>query len=239
MRAIILAGGKGERLLPYTVDVPKPLLPLMGRPALDIILEQLYLLGFEKVTLCVHYLAEIFQIFVELRQEKFKEMKIECVAEREALGTAGAIGQVDFEGEPNLVMNGDVVTNLNFKKLLEFHKRAKAMLTVASKPYSLRLDVGFVEANKDGAITGYTEKPVINNVASMGVYVYSPEIKKFIKPQKRLDFPDLVKNLIKAKEKILAFNNNALWLHLVSAQEYEKAGEFVEKNYSKLFNFTV
>lgn len=239
MRAIILAGGKGERLLPYTVDVPKPLLPLVGRPALDIILEQLYLLGFEKVTLCIQYLAEIFQVFVELRQEKFKGMKMECVAEKEPLGTAGAVSSVDFEGEPNLMMNGDIVTNLNFKRLFEFHKRSDSILTIAAKQYSARLDVGFIEVDDEGRLISYTEKPVISSLASMGVYVFSPEVKKYIEPNKRLDFPDLVKKLVESGEKIFTFNSNAFWLHLVSAQEYEKANDFVTKSYSKLFDFTV
>lgn len=239
MKAIILAGGKGERLLPYTVDVPKPLLPLVGRPTLDIILEQLYLLGFEKVTLCIHYLAEIFQVFVELRQEKFKGMKMECVVEKEPLGTAGAVGQVDFEGEPNLVMNGDIVTNLNFKKLFEFHNRSDAILTIAAKQYSARLDVGFIEVDDEGKLIDYTEKPVISSLASMGVYVFSPDIKRYIEPNKRLDFPELVKKLLESNEKILALESSALWLHLISAQEYEKASDFVAKNYSKLFDFTI
>ena len=131
MKAIILAGGKGTRLLPYTTIFPKPLVPVGERPILDIVIRQLAYHGFDDVVLSVGHLAELIQAYFHSKRQEFSPIKLSYVREERALGTAGPVKLVPNLGtSPFLVMNGDVLTTLNYTKMMDYHRESNSMLTL-------------------------------------------------------------------------------------------------------------
>jgi NDP-sugar pyrophosphorylase family protein len=138
MRAVILAGGRGTRLAPYTTVIPKPLLPLGERPILDLILHQLAAAGFTRVTLTLGYMSDYFKVFLAQRPELKRLVDIDFIEETEPTGTAGSLAEVPDLDEPFLVMNGDILTDLDYSELVKQHLKSEAWLTIAS--YSKPVD---------------------------------------------------------------------------------------------------
>ncbi|OEU79361.1 MAG: nucleoside-diphosphate-sugar pyrophosphorylase [Desulfobulbaceae bacterium C00003063] len=231
MRAIILAGGKGSRLLPYTTVIPKPLMPVGDRPILEIIIRQLKYYGFSRVTMAVGYLAELIEAYFS-DGNKYG-IKIDYSREDKPLGTIGALSLIDGLDRTFLVMNGDVLTNLNYCKLVEFHEMNNAVATIATYNKEIKIDLGVLEMDEGFRLKQYTEKPTLKYKVSMGIYVFEPEILSFIDPNGYLDFPDLVVDLIKAGRKVIAFPFDGYWLdigrhedHLRAQEEFETLEEF-------------
>ena len=232
MRAVILAGGKGTRLLPYTTVIPKPLMPVGDRPILDIIIRQLKQYGFSRVTMAVGYLAELIEAYFS-DGNKYG-IKIDYSREDEPLGTIGPLFQIDGLDTTFLVMNGDVLTNLDYLKLLEFHKKNHAVATIATYNKEVKIDLGILEMDEDFRLKQYIEKPTLKYHVSMGIYVFEPEIISLIEPNGYLDFPDLVQSLIKAGKKVIAFPFDGYWLDIGRQEDYARVQEEFESLREKL-----
>ncbi len=232
MRAVILAGGKGTRLLPYTTVIPKPLMPVGDRPILEIIIRQLKKHGFSRVTMAVGYLAELIEAYFS-NGNKYG-IEIDYSREDEPLGTIGSLSLVYGLDTTFLVMNGDILTNLDYLKLVDFHKRNQAVATVATYNKEVRIDLGILEMDEGFRLKQYIEKPALKYDVSMGIYVFEPEILEFIEPNGYLDFPDLVLALMKAGRKVIAFPFNGYWLDIGRHEDYDRAQEEFEMLQDKL-----
>jgi NDP-mannose synthase len=230
MRAVILAGGRGTRLAPYTTVIPKPLLPLGERPILDLILHQLASAGFTRVTLTLGYMSDYFKVFLAQRPELKRLIDIDFIEETEPTGTAGSLAEVPDLDEPFLVMNGDILTDLDYAKLVTQHIDTEAWLTIASYRKPVKIDLGVLETNDDGILTDYIEKPTLNYSVSMGIYMYRPEVLEHIPRGEYLDFPTLVLKLRDAGKKVQTFTSDATWLDLGRPEDLQAATEmFLEK----------
>ncbi len=223
MKAVILAGGRGTRLAPYTTILPKPLMPVGGVPILEIILWQLHHFGVTEVTLACGYLAELIRAYL-LTSEVAKRLKINFHVETHATGTAGAIGQIQGLGdEPFIAMNGDILTSLDYADVMRYHKETDAALTIAITKKIVRIELGVLMLDDSSKVIGYQEKPVKEYPASTGIYVYSPRALKYIEKEGYLDLPTLVLKLIAAGERVSGYQNNAFWLDIGNKDDFEKA----------------
>lgn len=225
MRAVILAGGRGARLAPYTTVIPKPLLPVGDLPILEIVLRQLAHAGIDRATLTLGYLAEYFRAFLSHHKSLHKLLAIDCVEEEKPTGTAGSLAFVPDLAGDFLVMNGDILTDLDYGALIRHHQDHDAWLTIAAHQKEVKIDLGVLELAQDGALRDYIEKPTMNYAVSMGIYVYSSRVLPFIKPGAYLDFPDLALQLMRAGKKVLAFRNQAQWLDLGRPDDLQRATE--------------
>ena len=224
MKAVVLAGGKGTRLAPYTTVFPKPMVPLGHRPILEIILKQLSYYGFTEIILSVGYLAELIQAYFQNGAHP-DGVNLTYAKEQKPLGTAGPLGSIPSLDETFLVMNGDILTSLNYSELIERHRKQGAMLTIATNQRQVQIDLGVVKAGSDNVVTAYLEKPETVYRASMGIYVYEPEVLHYIEPDTCLDFPELVNRLIDAGETVIGCPVDAYWLDIGRHDDYAKAQE--------------
>jgi NDP-sugar pyrophosphorylase family protein len=231
MNAIILAGGKGTRLAPYTTILPKPLLPVGGMPILEIIIRQLCYYGFNHITLSVGHLSELIYAYFQNYQEKHKDVEISYVKEKQPLGTAGPVALIkDIKGH-FLVMNGDVLTTLDYRRLMDFHGKSGALLTIAVNKREIRQEVGVVVFNDKYEVSDYIEKPMNTYFDSMGIYAYSAGVLKYIEKEVHLDLPALVKRIIAAGEKVMCYLHDKphFWIDMGQHMDYQKANEEFEK----------
>jgi NDP-sugar pyrophosphorylase family protein len=232
MRAVILAGGKGTRLLPYTTVIPKPLMPVGDRPILELIIRQLKHYGFSRVTMAVGHLAELIEAY--FGDGNKYGIKIDYSREDEPLGTIGSLSLIDMLDTTFLVMNGDVLTNLDYLKLVDFHKKNNAAATIATYNKKVKVDLGILEMDEGFELKKYIEKPTLKYDVSMGIYMFEPEILSFIEPNEYLDFPDLVQTLMKADRKVVAFPFDGYWLDIGRHDDYVRAQEEFETVREKL-----
>ncbi len=229
-KVVILAGGKGTRLRPFTASFPKPLVPIGDLPVLEVLLKQLIAQGFKDVTITVGHLAELIRAYCSHRKTVTQELNIKFVDEDSPTGTAGSLAAIPNLDETFLVLNGDLLTDLNFNDLIAAHKSSGAVLTIAAHQQATKIDLGVLEADNDGRLTGYVEKPEMRQEVSMGVYVYEPSVLKFIEPDQHLDFPNLVWRLLDAGEKVQVFRTDAFWLDIGRPDDYAKAQETFESD---------
>ncbi|RME80579.1 MAG: nucleotidyltransferase family protein [Planctomycetota bacterium] len=221
MKAVILAGGKGTRLRPYTLVWPKPLMPLGKYFIIDVVFHQLKYYGFTEIYMAVGHLNHLLRKY--LGEEK-DGLKIHYSLEEEPLGTAGPLGLIPnlFES-PFLVMNGDVLTTLHYKNLMDFHIQSQALASIATFQRPISLGFGAVKKTSDGRVTEYKEKPVFHYAVSMGVYAFSPEVGSYIPKGQYLDFPDLIQRLIQDGKKVSAYQEDCLWLDIGRQEDYNQA----------------
>ncbi|MGI9185279.1 MAG: sugar phosphate nucleotidyltransferase [Solirubrobacteraceae bacterium] len=223
-RAVILAGGQGMRLRPYTAVLPKPLLPIGDRPVLDIVMSQLYASGFQRLTVATGYMGELIEAVLNHRNKR--RLEIDYIREREPMGTVGALALIEGLDEPFLVMNGDVLTDLDYRQLFTDHVASGAIATIASTTRHVQVSLGVLECESTNGVkrlTGYVEKPRLTYDVSMGVYCFSPEVLKYIEPNVTLDLPDLALRLIDAGEFVGAWHSDAYWVDLGRREDYESA----------------
>jgi NDP-sugar pyrophosphorylase family protein len=221
MHAVVLAGGKGTRLAPYTNVLPKPLMPIGNMPILEVLLRQMKVAGFDEVTLTVGHLAELLEAF-------FKDgsrfgMHIRYSIEDSPLGTAGPLALVGDLTETFLVCNGDVLTTLDIREVLKFHKAQGGIATVAMHQRQVKVNLGVIQLGDRNEIMGYLEKPSLDYLVSMGIYMFEPEILKYIEPNQYLDFPDLILKVLAAKEKVYGYLFDGYWQDLGNPEDYQQA----------------
>ena len=230
MRAVILAGGRGTRLAPYTTVIPKPLLPLGERPILDLVLNQLAADGFTRATLTLGYMADYFKVFLAQRPQLREMMDIDFIEEVKPTGTAGSLAEVPDLDAPFLVMNGDIFTDLDYAALYKYHCDQDAWLTIAAHQKQVKIDLGVLETDEHGALVDYIEKPTKEYSVSMGIYIYSPRVLEMIPRGEYLDFPTLAMKLKNAGKKVLTWKTDATWLDLGRPSDLQEATEmFIEK----------
>ena len=221
MKAVVLAGGKGTRLAPYTKILPKPLMPVSDMPILEVLIRQMKRCGIEEIVLTVGHLSELLRSFFQ-DGSRFG-VGIRYSLEEEPLGTAGPLAMVEGLDDTFLVTNGDVLTNLDFNALVEFHKMQKASATIAMHQRSIHIDLGVIECNGSYEIENYIEKPTLEYTVSMGVYVFEPEVIRHIPRRSYMDFPDLVLSLLENGEKVVGFPFDGYWQDLGRPDDYERA----------------
>ncbi len=220
MRAVILAGGKGSRLSPYTSVLPKPLVPMGERPILELILLQLERDGFRHVNISVGHLGSLIQTYFA-QDSKLEQLTIDYWWEDEPLGTAGALRNITGLTEPFLAMNGDILTDLPYCDLMNRHAETGAALTIATHRRDHQISLGVVE-HEDGVVRDYIEKPTMHYEVSMGVYAYDPRVLEHI-PGGRFDFPDVVKALLRAGETVCTFPFDGMWFDIGTPGDHERA----------------
>ncbi len=221
---MILAGGLGTRLRPYTTVLPKPLMPVGDRPILDIVIRQLAHAGFDRVTIATGYLAELIEAF--FGNGARYGIPIDYFREDEPLGTVGSLSLIDGLDEDFLVMNGDVLTDLDYRALLDGHRGGGQIATISAHTRQVEISLGVLrcESGQDrDKVTGYIEKPTLTYEVSMGVYCFAPRVRDFIPAGNRLDFPDLVLRLIAAGEMVTAWRSDDHWLDIGRIDDYETA----------------
>ena len=228
MKAIILAGGEGTRLRPYTTVFPKPLVPLGSKPILDIIVQQLDYYGFRDIVLTVGYLAELIQAYFQNTNGRFSDVNISYEMEKSPTGTAGSLGSISGLNETFLVMNGDILSSIDYSDLVSYHKEKGGILTIGMHKKHVKIDLGVMDIDCDGILRGFVEKPEKEYRVSMGIYVFEPEVLNYIEPNKYLDFPDLVLRLLENGEKVVGYDPGAYWLDIGRHEDYAIAQEEFE-----------
>jgi NDP-sugar pyrophosphorylase family protein len=228
MRAVVLAGGLGMRLRPYTTILPKPLLPIGDRPILEIILGQLAAAGFTKADLCVGHLGDLIRIYFTEGTVVAPGLELDWHWEpEEPLGTAGALRIVPGLDGTFLAMNGDILTTLDYRALVDHHRNSGAALTIAIQGKRVEVDLGVLELDRS-RVVGYREKPTLRYDVSMGIYIYETRALDHL-PDGACPFPDLVQRLLAAGEHVEAYRSDADWFDIGTIGEYERAVAEVER----------
>ena len=220
MKAVILAGGKGSRLAPYTMVLPKPLMPIGDMPILEIVLKQLQADGFDHVVIAVGHLAALIKTYFGDGSQL--GLRIDYALEDAPLGTAGPLAMIEGLDETFVVMNGDILTDLNFASMVAEHRRRGAVLTIATYRRTVKIDFGVLKTD-DGAVTDYIEKPSLDYVVSMGIYAMEPAVRQHIKRGEYLDVPDLVRALLSRGERIGAYHFDGRWLDIGRPDDFIEA----------------
>ncbi|MFH0930577.1 MAG: sugar phosphate nucleotidyltransferase [Candidatus Zixiibacteriota bacterium] len=226
-KTIILAGGEGKRLNPYTIILPKPLMPVGNIPILEVIIKQLRKYKLTDITLAVGYLGNLIQSF--FRDGKKFGVKIKYSYEDKPLGTMGPLSLISGLNKTFMVMNGDLLTSLSYLKLISYHRSKRPIATIAVQRREIETDYGVLEYDKRWVLTKYREKPKLPYQVSMGIYIFEPEILNFIPRNKKFDFPELMNLLLKKGEKVLVYPSIDYWLDIGRHEDYRKAIEEFER----------
>ncbi|GAB4315445.1 MAG: hypothetical protein Kow0019_15590 [Methanobacteriaceae archaeon] len=233
MKALILAGGKGRRLQPYTTTIPKPLMPIGDKAIMEIVVQQLKEYGFSDIIMSIGHLGELIMAF--FGDGSKYDVKIEYTKEDKPLGTAGPLSLIrDDVKEPFLMMNGDVLTNINYQELMDYHQEKGGVATVALNKRVVNIDFGVTEIDDENRIVGYKEKPVINYLVSMGVYIFNPEVLDYVEDDTYFDLPDLINRLISNGETVNGYVFNGYWLDIGRHDDYERANQEFEEVFQNL-----
>lgn len=223
MKAIILAGGKGTRLSPYTTVLPKPLMPIGDMPILEIILNQLSNTPFNDIVLSVGHLGSIIRAYFE--SVNISGISLSYSLEDKPLGTAGPLKIIPGLDETFLLMNGDVLANMDFSELYSFHKKKDCITTMVINKRHVDIDFGIITISKQDRVLDYREKPKYEYMVSAGIYLLEPAILDYIKPDEHLDLPELIKRLIKNGQTVYAYIHQGYWLDIGRPGDYEKAAK--------------
>jgi NDP-mannose synthase len=223
LRAIILAGGKGTRLAPYTANFPKPLMPLGDMPVVEVLIRRLAAYGITDITLTLGHLAELVKAYFGHRRGLTDEVQLRFVDEEEPTGTAGSLALVGGLDHTFLAMNGDVLTDLDFDELVRFHREKGADLTIATHERRVKIDLGVIDLDGDHRVRGYSEKPESVYHVSMGIYVYEPRVLDLVEKGSYLDFPDLVLKLLAQGRPVWSYVTDCLWLDIGRPDDYATA----------------
>lgn len=228
MKALILAGGRGTRLLPYTTIIPKPLMPVGTQPILEVLLLQLRRAGIREVILAVGYLSHLIKAY--FGDGSRLKIKIRYVEEAEPLGTAGPIGLAFRHLGPDfLVMNGDLLTTMDFSALIQHHMRNRPAATIGIHSRSVKIDFGVISVTPGGDLKGYDEKPTLKYQVSMGVYILNRRaVERHVLPVRRIDAPKLMLDLMAEQRRVSCFQDDCYWLDIGRPDDYKLANELIE-----------
>jgi dTDP-glucose pyrophosphorylase/CBS domain-containing protein len=226
IRAVIMAGGLGKRMMPLTRDVPKPMLLLGGKPLLERIVAQLRDAGIRQVNVTTHYRGDVIQDHFGDGSEFGVE--IQYVGEDRPLGTAGALAKLPRSREPLLVINGDIVTGLDFRAMLEFHHREHADMSVAVREQEWQIPYGVVDVQPDGQLRSIVEKPVQRYFINAGIYLLNPSVLQTIEADVACDMPELIARVVAEKRRVVCFPIREYWQDIGQLQDYEKVKSDVQ-----------
>jgi len=227
MKAVILAGGKGRRLKPYTLTIPKPLVPVGDYSILEIVIRRLKKFGFRNIVLAVNHMNELIESY--FKDGRRFGVKIEYSIEKKALGTAGPLSLIDKISDEFLVMNGDILTDLNFAELVAYHKKSGQAATVVSAKKNVPIDLGVLEVADDSKIRGYTEKPTLSYDVSTGIYIFNRKVTSYVKKNRHFDLPDLIRLLIKKGEDVKVYPFKGRWFDIGTPSDYQEAQRVFNK----------
>ncbi len=228
MKAIILAGGKGTRLRPLTAVFPKPLVPLGHKPIIEVLLTKIKNAGLKDVTISTGYLAELVMAVCG-DGSKF-DVDITYTHEEAPLGTAGPLGLMALGQDDIIIMNGDLLTTLDFNRFMDYHREQQADVTIAVHKREVKIDFGVVDSDSNGAFNGFREKPTFNYEVSMGVNILSAKARSFIKENEYLDMPDLILKVNEAGGKVALYREDCYWLDIGRMDDYAQAQQDFENN---------
>ena len=220
-RAVILAGGKGTRLKPYTISLPKPLVPIGSMPIIEIIIRQLAKSGFNHITITINHMAEIIKAFCG-NGEKWN-LKIDYSLEDKPLSTMGPLKLIEDLPDDFLVMNGDVLTDLDFSSFYNFHVENKNLFTISSFKREHKVDYGVLEIDQQNKLNSFKEKPSLFYNVSMGVYMVNRTILNYIPADVEYGFDKLMIDLITANHPATVKLFEGYWLDIGRPDDYEKA----------------
>ena len=230
MQAIVMAGGKGTRLLPFSATFPKPLMPLGNKPILEILLHRLRAAGVTEIILAVNHLRHLIEAFFG-DGSRF-DLKITYSLEDKPLGTAGPMGLVlDRLDDEFLLTNGDLLTTFDMAKMLADHRARGADATIGTYRRELRSEFGLLEVDETMRMTGYREKPIYQHLVSMGLYVLNREaLRRWVVPGQFLDMPVLMQSMQQAGQLVLCHQQECLWLDIGRPDDFAEAQRIVEEN---------
>ncbi|MCX7919326.1 MAG: sugar phosphate nucleotidyltransferase [bacterium] len=219
MKAIIMAGGQGTRLQPFTHTIPKPLLPVGRKPILQIIIEQLHRFGFSDIAITTEYKSDLISAYFQ--DGKNFGVTIRYVVEEQRLGTAGGLGKLrDWLDEPALLINGDILTKTNFKQLYDYHlHHPDSFMTVAIRTQSFPIPFGVAEI-KNGKLLHITEKPNLHLQILAGIYVISPAVLHYISGQDYLDITEVIQRIIAENKPISLYEITEYWKDIGSIEDF-------------------
>jgi dTDP-glucose pyrophosphorylase len=225
---VIMAGGLGSRLHPLTVDTPKPMLKIGDKPILETIIDGFILSGYRNFYISINYKGEMVEEY--FKDGSKWDINIKYIYENKPLKTAGALSILpEIPTEDIIVINGDILTKLNFSKLLKFHKSEDSFATMCVRKHRIVVPFGVIET-EESSISSITEKPTYDFMVNAGIYVISPDTLKFLKKGEPLDMPDLFRFLNDNAKKTVAFPLSDYWIDVGSHQDFEKAQtEFGQK----------
>lgn len=225
-KAVILAGGKGTRLKPFTVSMPKPLVPVGELPILEIIIRQLSFYGFKSITITVNHMADLIKAF--FGDGSKWGVSIEYSLENKPLSTMGPLKLIHSLPEDFLVLNGDVLTDLNFSEFFDFHCKNRNIFTISSYQREEKTEYGVLKIDNDQKLSGFSEKPVMLYDVSMGIYAANRAILDYIPEDSFYGFDHLMLELINRKKPASVKPFNGYWLDIGRPDDYEKATEIFE-----------
>ena len=221
MQAVILAGGKGVRLKPYTTSFPKSLVPVGDYPILEIIIRQLKKNGFDTLTLAVGHLASLIQAYFDTGKKW--GVDISYSSEDKPLGTAGPLKQIKNLEEDFLVLNSDDLTDLNYLDFFRGHTKNQHMITVSRFVKKVKIDFGVIQEGGNNTINDYIEKPEYTFGVSMGIYAFNRKVLEYIPEDSYFDFPQLIKSLIHHNIPVHYHDHDGFWLDIGRPEDYETA----------------
>ena len=231
-RCVILAGGKGTRLRPYTVVLPKPLMPIGDHPILEVIVRQLAQFGFEHVTMAINHQADLIKAFFG-DGSKWK-LKIDYSLETEPLSTIGPLKLISDLPEHFLLMNGDVLTDLDLKRLYCDHVSNQRLFTIAASGRKHIVDYGVIDVDAENQLVGFREKPAYDYLVSMGIYVVSRAALDIVPPRQRYGFDNLMLALLDRHERVQVQRHDGYWLDIGRVDDYMQAIDDFEKRRNQL-----
>jgi NDP-sugar pyrophosphorylase family protein len=227
MQAVILAGGKGRRLLPYTTVLPKPLMPIGDHPILGVILRQMKRFGFTRITICTGYLHELIHAYLD--GSSSIGLDISYTHETEPLGTIGPLRLIPELDENFLVMNGDILTDLNLSAFMDSHAKRMAIATIATYKRDTNIDFGVIDKDLDDRIVAFREKPVYHFDVSMGIYAFSRKILEYVPVEGAFGFDQLMYALTRAKADVFSYPYDGYWLDIGRPDDYARSIEEFER----------
>ncbi|MEC8147393.1 MAG: sugar phosphate nucleotidyltransferase [Pseudomonadota bacterium] len=236
-RAIILAGGRGTRMRPYTVVLPKPLMPLGEYPILEVILRQLVKAGFEHITMAVNHQAEIIKAFFQ-NGERWG-VRIDYSLEKQPLGTMAPLQLIKDLPENFLVMNGDILTNLDFSSFYEDHISVDSIFSISSVTRHHQINYGVLETDELGVLTSFKEKPEVTYKVSMGVYMMNRDVMNFIPKDRPYGFDNLMIDLLSYKKNPVVRHFDGYWLDIGRPDDYQKAIELFREEEEKFLGVNI
>ena len=219
--AVLLAGGKGTRLKPFTMSIPKPLLPVGDVPIVEVVIRQLADAGVERIVITLGHLASLFTASLG-NGERFG-VCIEYCREEVPLGTAGPLTLIERLSDPVIVMNGDVLTTLDYRALVKAHVESGAAATIAVSRRNVFIDYGVVRADGLGRLVGFDEKPTLDYDVSMGVNVLSRDTCNLVPAGRKFDMPDLLQAIIAAGKTVHCFRSDCYWQDIGRFDDYQQA----------------
>lgn len=220
LQAVIMAGGLGTRLRPLTDDLPKPMLPVGDKPLMELVIEQLRQVGIRRVNVTTHFKPE--KISDHFGDGSAFGVELNYVNEDKPLGTGGALGLIDAPKEPMLVINGDIVTQVDFRAMLAYHQENKAVMTIAVRQYDIKVPYGVIEC-EGSRVCSLREKPQMHFLVNAGVYLLEPKVYEFIPNGEHFNMTDLIQWLLDSDQIVASFPIIEYWLDIGQLADYEQA----------------